>query len=212
VWRRRDDTTTLRFVTRRQALFALGGVAAVVAGVPVGWTLLTNLRFPSDRTPEGAYLRIGLALNKGRLADCFPYLETAAQHALYTILDYRKRSLTLVRASFSGPERQRWVDAWQAEGDAPDPPGLWTVIATRERWDEQLRRDLSGIGRVEVVGDRATVETVRGTRYAFRRAENGIWGLTLFTAELVARKERAARDFAVTERAAQDYDRAKVHP
>jgi len=199
-------------VTRKQALLTLGGVAVVVAGVPVGWTLLTSLRFPSDRTPEGAYLRLGLALNKGRLADCFPYLETAAQHALYTIFDYRRRSLALVRASFSDPERQRWIDAWQAEGDAPDPPELWAVIAARERWDEQLRRDLSGIGRVEVVGDRATVETVRGTRYAFRRADNGIWGLTLFTAELVALKDRAARDFAVTERAAQDYDRAKARP
>lgn len=194
-------------MTRKQALLALGGVAAVVVGIPVGWTAYTGLRFPSDRTPEGAYLRVALALGKRKLQDCFPYLETASQHALFTILDYRKRSLALVRKSFVDPEKARWIEAWQAEGDAADPPGLWEVLASRNGWDAQLRRDLSGVGRVEIAGERATVETVRGTRYAFRKAENGIWGMTLFTAELVAHKERAARDFAVTERAAQDYDR-----
>jgi hypothetical protein len=32
-----------------------------------------------------------------------------------------------------------------------------------------------------------------------------MWGTTLFTAELVAEAERAARDFDVVERAAADY-------
>ena len=199
-------------MNRRQAFLALGSIAAVVVGVPVGWTVVTGLRFPSDRTPDGAYLRIALAIGKMKLRDCFPYLETAAQHAVYTILDYRKRSLAQVRASFAEPERSRWIEAWQAEGDAADPPDLWAVLATRNGWDAQMRRDLSGVARVEIAAERATVETVHGTRYAFRRAENGIWGLTLFTAELVALKDRAARDFAVTERAAQDYERAKGHP
>ena len=63
--------------------------------------------------------------------------------------------------------------------------------------------------RVEVNGERATVETARGTRYAFRRRENGIWGLATFTAELVAEAERAARDWDVVQRAATDYERAK---
>ena len=62
--------------------------------------------------------------------------------------------------------------------------------------------------RVEVVGERATVETTRGTRYAFRRRENGIWGLTLFTPVLDAEAERAARDFSVIDKAAADYARA----
>ena len=51
---------------------------------------------------------------------------------------------------------------------------------------------MSGIAKVEIAGDRATVETARGTRYAFRRRENGIWGLTLFTAPL-ARKPSEPR-------------------
>jgi hypothetical protein len=63
--------------------------------------------------------------------------------------------------------------------------------------------------RVEIAGERATVETARGTRYAFRRRENGIWGLTTFTAELVADAEKAARDYEMVTRAARDYERAR---
>ncbi|MGH7293339.1 MAG: hypothetical protein ACRELB_00325, partial [Polyangiaceae bacterium] len=74
----------------------------------------------------------------------------------------------------------------------------------------RLERDLSGEVHVEVVGDRATVITARGTRYPFRRRDNGIWGLTIFTAELVAEAERAARDLEVVEHAAADYDRARA--
>ena len=73
----------------------------------------------------------------------------------------------------------------------------------------RLRRDLSGVGKVEVTGERATVETARGTRYPFRRRDNGIWGLTLFTADLVAEAERAARDWDVVEKAALDYERGR---
>ena len=53
-----------------------------------------------------------------------------------------------------------------------------------------------------------TVETVRGTRYPFRRRPNGIWGLTLFTATLVAEAEKAARDAKLIDKAAADYERA----
>ena len=71
------------------------------------------------------------------------------------------------------------------------------------------QRDLSGVADVEIAGERATIVTGKGTRYAFRRRDNGIWGLTLFTAELVAEAERASRDLSVVEQAAADYDRAR---
>ena len=64
--------------------------------------------------------------------------------------------------------------------------------------------------KVETAGDRATVETAHGTRYPFRRRENGIWGLTEFTPVLDAEAARAARDFSVIDKAAQDY--ARVAP
>jgi hypothetical protein len=52
---------------------------------------------------------------------------------------------------------------------------------------------------------------VRGTRYPFRLRDNGIWGLTLFSAALAAEAERASRDLAVVNLAADDFDRAKAH-
>jgi hypothetical protein len=63
--------------------------------------------------------------------------------------------------------------------------------------------------RREIAGERATVVTARGSRYAFRRRDNGLWGLTMFTAALVAERDKATRDLAVVTAAASDYDRAK---
>jgi hypothetical protein len=62
---------------------------------------------------------------------------------------------------------------------------------------------------VDAASERATVVTARGTRWPFRRRDNGIWGITIFTAELVAEAEKATRDLAVVESAAADYDRLK---
>ena len=81
-------------------------------------------------------------------------------------------------------------------------------ISLRQKFD-RLRRDMSGIAKVETDGERATVETVRGTRYPFRRRDNGIWGLTLFTPVLVAQAERAARDAGRVEQGAADYRRTR---
>lgn len=52
---------------------------------------------------------------------------------------------------------------------------VFALYAEREHWLDRLRRDMSGIKKVEVAGERATVETVKGTRYPFRRRDNGIW-------------------------------------
>jgi hypothetical protein len=164
--------------------------------------------FPSDRTPEGAYLRVAIAVNRGRAEDFFAYLETRAQHAAYTIRDYRRKSLVRLQAAYPEPERSRLIEAYSAEAEAPDGADVFALHAKRNGWLARLRRDLSGIKKVEEVGDRATVETVHGTRYPFRRRENGIWGLTLFTATLDAEAERAARDYSVIQKAAADYERA----
>lgn len=166
------------------------------------------LSFPSDRTPEGAYLRIAIAVNRGRAEDFFAYTETRAQHAAYTIRDFRKKARARVLAAYPEPERSRLAQEYAAEADAPDGADIFALYAKRYGWVARLRRDLSGVKRVETAGDRATVETVHGTRYPFRRRENGIWGLTLFTPVLNAEAERAARDFSVIDRAAADYARA----
>ncbi|HWA76955.1 MAG TPA: hypothetical protein VG937_31690 [Polyangiaceae bacterium] len=153
------------------------------------------------------------AVNRGRAEDFFAYIETPAQHAAYSIRDYRRKSRARVLASYPEPERSRLAALYQAEAEAPDGADLFALYARRRGWVNRLRRDLSGIAKVERRGERATIETARGTRYPFRvRPENGIWGLTLFTADLVAEAERAARDHRLIEQAAADYDRARGTP
>jgi hypothetical protein len=197
-------TTRSSRLKRRTALWLLLGLGAAV-GARVVYAYAS---FPSDRTPEGAYLRVAIAVNRGRAEDFFAYIETRAQHAAYTIRDFRKRARERVLAGYPEPERTRLAAAYAAEASAPDGADVFALYAKRYGWMTRLRRDLSGIKRVEVVGDRATVETARGTRYPFRRRENGIWGLTLFTPLLDAEAERAARDFSVIDKAAADYTRA----
>jgi hypothetical protein len=149
-------------------------------------------------------------VNQGRPRDFFAYLETDAQHACYTIADYRKKARERVLASYPEPDRSRLAEEHRAEAEAPDGSDVFAFFAEKSGFVSLLRRDVSGIAKVETVGDRATVETARGTRYAFRRRENGIWGLTRFTAQLLAEAERAARDNALIEQAASDYDRDKA--
>lgn len=192
-----------RFKPRTALLVLLALGAAVVARVVYAYA-----SFPSDRTPEGAYLRVAIAVNRGRAEDFFAYTETRAQHAAYTIRDFRKKARERVLSGYPEPERSRLAQAYAAEADAPDGADVFALYAQRNGWMSRLRRDLSGIKRVEVSGDRATVETAHGTRYPFRRRENGIWGLTLFTPILDAEAERAARDFSVIDKAAEDYARA----
>lgn len=173
------------------------------------WTY-SHLTFPRDTTPEGAYLRIVIAVNRADPAAFFAYTETDAQHACYTIRDYRRKIVAAVRASYPEPERAQLLSKYQTYADAADGADVFALYARQMGWLQRLRRDLSGIDHVETKGDRASVQTVRGSRYPFRRRENGIWGTTLFTAALVTEAERAARDAAIVEQAARDYDRARV--
>ncbi|MEO8799177.1 MAG: hypothetical protein ABI551_14910, partial [Polyangiaceae bacterium] len=100
---------------------------------------------------------------------------------------------------------------YKEEAGAVGGADVFAVVARARGWDKRLRRDLSGVVRVDVdvAGDRATVVTARGTRYPFRRRDNGIWGLTIFTADLLAEADRAARDEDNIVHAADDYDRVK---
>jgi hypothetical protein len=184
-------------------------IVLAILGVAVFSLLMwAKLSFPSDRTPQGAYLRIGIAVNRGRAQDFFAYTETRAEHACYTIRDYRKKSRDRVLAAFPEPERSRLAAQYAEEAAAPDGSDVLAIFAKRNGWMNRLRKDMSGIAHVDIQGERATVETARGTRYPFRRRENGIWGLSLFTAELSAEAEKAARDLDLIEKAASDYEHA----
>jgi hypothetical protein len=193
-------------LSRRRAA-VLAAAALALLGVIVGFRRLT--RVPPDTTPEGAYFRIVVSMNEGRPRDCFAYLEDQAQHAAYSIRDYRKQSSERIAESYPEPERTKLLDAYRAHATAPDGADVWLDMAQHKGFLSRLRRDLSGIAKVEINGERATIETARGTRYGFRKRDNGIWGLSIFTAELLAEAERAARDADVVERAALDYARGK---
>jgi hypothetical protein len=192
-------------VRRRRALL----IGAILLLLPAAYMFVVWARFPSDRTVEGAYLRVVKAAIRDDPTLAFAYLETPAQHACYTIRDVRRTSLLRVLADYPEPERGRLQQEYGPVAAAPDGADVFSVYARKLGWFDRLRRDLSGLARVEIQGERATLTTVRGTRYAFRRRENGIWGLTMFTAKLVAESERASRDAGLIEQAADDYARAR---
>jgi hypothetical protein len=184
--------------------------ALVVAATGSAWLLLRK-PFPSDKTPEGAYARIAKALAEDHPLDVFPYLETDAQWACFTLRDQRARALTRIEESWpKGPERDALIADYALDGRLPDGSDVFVRWARAKGWFDRLRKDLSGTKSVETdeAAGRATVVTARGSRYSFRRRDNGIWGLTMFTAELVAEAEKASRDLDVIARAADDYDRA----
>ena len=190
--------------TRRVLTIVLAGIGAALILAFV-WA---KLAFPSDRTPEGAYLRVVIAVNHGRAQEFFAYLETRAQHDCYTIRDYRKQTRDRVLAAFPEPERSRFAAQYAEEAAAADGADELAIYAKQNGWMNRLRKDMSGIAHVNIQGERATVETAHGTRYPFRRRENGIWGLTQFTAALSAEAEKAARDLALIDKAASDYAHA----
>jgi hypothetical protein len=189
---------------RRVLLIVLAGLGGALL-LALAWA---HLSFPSDRTPEGAYLRVVIAVNRGRAQDFFAYTETRAQHACYTIRDYRKKTRDRVLASFPEPDRSRLAAQYAEEAAAPDGADVLAIYAKQNGWMNRLRKDMSGVAHVDIQGERATVETAHGTRYPFRVRENGIWGLTLFTAALSSEAEKAARDLDLIDKAASDYEHA----
>lgn len=179
--------------------------------LPVVFFVYGWVTFPSDHTPEGAYLRIVKSVNQGKPADFFAYTEEAAQHACFTIGEYRRQSLELAKPHFP-PEKFAELEAeYGAMAQAEAGPGVFALMVEREGWLTQLRNDVSGIAGVVLQGPRATIETAKGTRYSMRRRPNGIWGLTAFTPALVEEAEHAARDLEIIEKAAADFARVRKH-
>jgi hypothetical protein len=189
----------------RRRLLMLAGGALVAGGGLVLLGMLT--RFPPDTTPEGAYLRIAYAVTHGTPEASFAYLEEDAQHAVWTIHIYARKARDAIAASYPEPERSKELARYEPFAAAADGAALWALLSESRGYLGRLRRDLSGIASSEIAGERATIVTARGSRYSFRRRPNQIWGLTLFTAELMAEAERLARDTVTIEQAAADYRR-----
>jgi hypothetical protein len=189
-------------MTQRAKLSILAGC---LAALYAAFIVHSHVTFPKDTTPEGAYARIVLAVTKGNPRDCFAYLETQAQWAAYTIRDFRTKSARIVERDYPEAEKNALLAAYRGQADVPDAADTWLTLAEQRGYIARLRKDLSGMKGVEVSG-----ETARGTRYAFRRRDNGIWGLTTFTAELMAEADKAARDYEMVTKSARDYERARA--
>src|SRR3954470_20742662 len=136
---------------RRVLTLVLAGIGVALLSAFI-WA---KLSFPSDRTPQGAYLRVVIAVNRGRAQDFFAYTETRAQHACYTIRDYRKRARDRVLSAFPEPERSRLATQYAAEAAAPDGADVLAIYAKQNGWMNALRKDMSGIARVNIQGERA---------------------------------------------------------
>lgn len=192
-------------LSRRQFVgIGIGGIAAIA----VGYTLV-HQPYPPDTTPEGAYMRIAKSVTEDDPKAFFAYLEQEAQWACYTLRDMRRKARGLVVASYPEPQKSELATQYGPLADAPDGSDVFTHLYRSRGWARRLRKDLSGIDHVESEGERASIVTVGGTRWPFRRRENGIWGMTIFTADLLADAEKATRDLAVVEAAAKDYERVK---
>jgi hypothetical protein len=189
--------------SRRTIAIALSMIA-----VPCLLLALFYRPFPSDRTPEGAYMRIARSVGEGDPRGFFAYLETEAQWACFTVHDMRAKASKRIAESYPEPQRTEMLAQYKAAADAKDGSDVFALLYQERGWARRLRKDLSGVVSIETEGDRASVITAQGTRWPFRRRDNGIWGLTIFTAELVADAEKATRDLAVVTAAADDYDRA----
>lgn len=174
--------------------------------------LLAWLVYPDDKSPKGSYYRVMAAVNRGQADAVFPYVETDAQHAAFTIGDYYRRARQVIEETYPEPQRSTELERLGRLALVEPGPGVFAWYAEHYGWVERLRQDLSGVSRVEIEGDRATVETARGTRYPFRRRDTGMWGLTLFTARLLADRDKAARDLAQIQAAAADYRAASAEP
>lgn len=190
--------------------FVIGGVV-IVAGAAAAYPLF-HQPFPPDTTPEGAYMRIAISVTSDDPKAFFAYLETQAQWACYTLQEMRKKARDLVLASYPPDQQKKLADDYAPYANAPDGSDVFAYVYRARNWSRRMRKDLSGVASVDREGDRASVVTVQGTRWPFRKRDNGIWGLTVFTAELLADAEKATRDLAVVQAAAADYDRLKSPP
>jgi hypothetical protein len=188
----------------------LGPLPAAIAFVVATASCAPRERpFPPEATPEGAYARVAVAVAEGRLRDVFPFVEDEAQWASYTILKERAAALERARRSYPKEALAPLEVEYGADAAAPDGADVFVRIGKARGWFARLKRDLSGVARTEIDGDRATLVTARGSRYPMRRRSVGLWGFTAYTAELTADAERATRDRIRVEAAARDYDVAR---
>jgi hypothetical protein len=192
-------------MTTRIARLALAALAAAAL-----FAAVYVRRYPADTTPEGAYLRLAKHLELGQPELAFSYLEVDARDAAYVMARARTDALARVRQAFPAEEARAFASSYAALATGDDGPKAFARYAEPRGWLRRLAKDVSPIDHVEAEGDRATVVTRKGTRYPFHKDRDGRYGLTSFTAELVAQAKQATRDLEVVGRSAEDYERRRA--
>src|SRR5947209_4075683 len=79
-------------VSRRRAMQRAIAIALALVLVPSALFALLHRPFPSDTTPEGAYMRVARSVGQDDPRGFFAYLETEAQWACFTIHDQRAKA------------------------------------------------------------------------------------------------------------------------
>ena len=110
----------------RRAWIVVAALGTLVAA-PMTYLRLIGRNFPSDRTPEGAYLRIVLAIRDDHPEQAFAYLETEAQWAAISTLDYRKRAAARVRETYPEAEAKELLATLLPIADAADGPAVLAI-------------------------------------------------------------------------------------
>ncbi len=140
---------------KRQRLFWIGGAAVVAALLAAAWMSWVHASYPSDREPRGAYVRIVESVTRNRPEDFFAYLEDAAQHACFTIRDYRKAALGRVRASFPGERAARVRAALRSDRGCSRRSRGIGLLCAKAKAGSQARSRLARAAAVEIQGERA---------------------------------------------------------
>jgi hypothetical protein len=192
---------------KRARLFA---VVALIAVAGLAAAIFRLSRLPPADTVEGAYVRLARAIAEDRAGDCFDHLDDVAQRAAARIAADADEVAARIEASYPEAEREAALAPYRDLARADGGAGVWALLAARRGWIARLRLDLSGVGAVQIDGDRATLVTARGTRYPFQRRPGGGWGLGLFTAELAAESARLGRVRERIAAAADDYERDRA--
>lgn len=187
--------------------WVLLGLAALVVALGALLAVRAFSALPPETAPEGAYVRVAERIARGDERSVFELLDDRAKDACSRLWRARREASNLVDGVYPEPERGRLLELWRPLASGESAADAWDVLSARRGWVSTLRKDLSGVVKVSVEGDSASIETARGARYPFAKRADGTWGLALFTADLVDDAWRAERDLEVIQRAAADYAR-----
>ena len=180
---------------RRTVLVAYGGSS----WSPARCSRASAAEFPPDTQPDGATCASRTTISRARRArSLLP--EDAAQHATFTIRDFRAKAAAR-RDALPEPERSKLMASYHEIASAPDGPSV-SDPGARARLDRAAAQDLSESLRSDRGRARDGRHRARDPLLLSPARQRHL-GLTMFTAELLVEADAPARDFDVVLRASE---------